>query len=45
MQDTWRNIRDWLKRIRLAQLLTGKKTVRQLAEPSFFRYSPAREMR
>lgn len=37
MRDTWWNIRDWLKPIRLALLLSGMKTVRQLAEPSFFR--------
>ena len=29
-QDTWRNIRDDLKRIQLAQLLTGQKYRRHL---------------
>lgn len=32
--DTWRNIRDRLKRIQLAQLLSGKKTVWQVTEPT-----------
>lgn len=32
--DTWRKIRDWRKRTQLAQLLSGKKTVWQLTEPS-----------
>ena len=32
--DTWRNIRDRLKRIQLAQLSSGKKTVWQVTEPT-----------
>ncbi len=32
--DTWRNIRDRLKRIQLAQLLSGDRTVWQVTEPS-----------
>lgn len=33
-QDTWRNIRDDLKRIQLAQLLSPHGTVRQVTEPT-----------
>jgi hypothetical protein len=33
-QDTWRNIRDDLKRIQLAQLSSPNGTIRQVTEPS-----------
>ncbi|MDW7711776.1 MAG: hypothetical protein SCH98_15025 [Deferrisomatales bacterium] len=32
-QDTWRNIRDDLKHIKLAQLSSAHGTVRQVTEP------------
>ena len=32
--DSWRNIRNRLKRIQLAQLLSGEKTMWQVTEPS-----------
>ena len=33
-EDTWRNIRDDLKQIKLAQLLSPNGTVWQVTEPS-----------
>ena len=32
--SSWRSTRDWLDRMRLAQLLAGKRVVPQVTEPS-----------